>query len=169
VKTHFAWPALALVCALSSALAAQEEDAGIPLGQTPPTVTIEDLAGKPVVLARLIGGKPALIEFWAVWCPRCKALEPRMTAAHARFGKQVRFVAVAVAVNESKEGVRRHLTQHPMPYPYLWDTNGNAVRAFQAPATSYVVVLDAAGKVVYTGVGEEQDLEKALARAVAAD
>jgi thiol-disulfide isomerase/thioredoxin len=110
-----------------------------------------------------------LIEFWATWCTRCRALEPRMAAAHARFGTRVRFVAVAVAVNETKEAVRRHLAQHPMPYPYLWDTNGNAVRAFQAPATSYVVVLDRAGKVVYTGVGEEQDFEAALARAVAAD
>jgi TATA-box binding protein (TBP) (component of TFIID and TFIIIB) len=51
-----------------------------------------------------------------------------------------------------------------MPYPYLWDVNGNAVRAFQAPTTSYVVVLNAEGKVVYTGVGSDQDLDAALAR-----
>jgi len=70
-------------------------------------------------------------------------------------------------VNETPASVRRHLAQHPMPYPVLWDTNGAAVRAFQAPTTSFIVMLDAAGKVVYTGVGEEQDLEAALARAVA--
>jgi hypothetical protein len=46
----------------------------------------------------------------------------------------------------------------------LWDGAGNAVRAFDAPATSYVVILDRQGKVAYTGVGPDQDLEAALAR-----
>jgi len=144
-----------------------QDDAGIPLGRTAPAVTIEDLNGKPVDLARFIGGRPALIEFWATWCPICRALEPKVTAAHQRYGTKVQFIAVAVAVNESPASVRRHLTQHPRPYPFLWDTNGNAVRAFQAPTTSFVVALDEQGKVVYTGVGEDQDLEAALARAVA--
>ena len=148
-------------------LAAQEDDAGIAIGRAPPPVTIEDLNGNAVDLARLIGKRPALIEFWATWCPRCRALEPKLEQAHGRYGTRVQFVAVAVAVNETRESVSRHVAQHPMPYPFLWDTNGNAVRAFQAPATSFVVALDRKGTVVYTGVGEEQDLDAALARAVA--
>jgi hypothetical protein len=35
-----------------------------------------------------------------------------------------------------------------------------------APSTSYVVVLDAAGRVVYTGVGAEQDLAAVVAKLV---
>jgi thiol-disulfide isomerase/thioredoxin len=153
-----------LAAAASGRLVAQEADAGIALGATPPAVTIADLAGKPVALAEFIGRQPALIEFWATWCPLCRALEPELEAAHRRFGQRVRFVAVAVAVNETAAGVRRHLARHPMPFPLLWDTNGNATRAFQAPSTSYVVVLDGQGKVAYTGVGADQDLEAAVAR-----
>jgi len=164
-----AWWGLVLLSGLAGGLSAQDDEAGIPLGRTPPAVTIEDLNGKPVNLAGLIGRRPALIEFWATWCPRCRALEPRLSAAYGRYNGRVRFVAVAVAVNETAASVRRHLARRPMPYPYLWDTNGNAVRAFQAPTTSFVAVLNRDGKVVYTGVGEDQDLEAALARAVAAD
>jgi thiol-disulfide isomerase/thioredoxin len=149
-------------------LVAQEAEAGIALGATPPAVTIADLDGKPVALAQVIGREPALVEFWATWCPLCRALEPALTAAHRRFGDRVRFIAVAVAVNETPAAVRRHLAAHPMPFPFLWDTNGNATRAFQAPSTSYVVVLDAQGSVVYTGVGADQDLEAALARVTTA-
>ena len=36
------------------------------------------------------------------------------------------------------------------------------MRTFQAPVTSYVVIVDASGVIRYTGVGEEQDLIKAL-------
>ena len=34
------------------------------------------------------------------------------------------------------------------------------------PATSYVVVLDKKGKVVYTGLGGKQDLEAAIRKAL---
>ena len=90
----------------------------------------------------------------------------RAHSAHARYRDKVDFVVVAVAVNESRSSVQRHLAQHPLPFQFLWDTNGNAVRAFQAPATSYIVVLDGSGKIAYTGVGEDQDIEAAIRRVV---
>ena len=74
--------------------------------------------------------------------------------------------AVAVAVNESPASVKRQLVKTPHAFPFLWDANGAAVRAFQAPSTSYIVVLDAQGKVVYTGLGDEQNIEAALQRVV---
>jgi thiol-disulfide isomerase/thioredoxin len=145
---------------------AQEDEIGIPRGATPPAVTIEDLDGRAVDLAQWVGRKPVLIEFWATWCPTCEALLPKMEAAHRHYGSQVEFIVVAVAVNQSQSTIKRHLERHAMPFRFLWDTNGNAVRAFQAPATSYVVVLDAEGRVVYTGLGSDQDVEAALKRSV---
>ena len=143
---------------------AQDDELGIAIGTRPAAVTIEDLDGRPVDLDQIIGKKPVLLEFWATWCPLCAALFPRIEAAQARFGNHVEFVVVAVAVNQSQRTIKRHLTRHPMPFRVLWDANGQAVRAFQAPSTSYVVVLDSAGRVAYTGLGAEQDIEAALRR-----
>ena len=161
-----AWVIATLLLAVPSYAAAQDDVVGIPVGQTPPAVTIQDLDGNAVDLGRWVGKRPVIVEFWATWCPVCAELLPRMEAAHKKYGDRVEFLVVAVAVNQSPNTVRRHLTRHPMPFTFLWDVNGNATRAFQAPATSYVAVLDANGKVVYTGVGAEQDLEAALARAL---
>ena len=154
----------ALVPGLARAQAA--DIIGLPVGASPPAVTIEDLDGKPVDLAQWVGKQPVLIEFWATWCPQCAELLPKMAAAHSRYRGRVEFLVVAVAVNQSQRSIKRHIERHPMPFTFLWDANGAAVRAFQAPATSYVAVLDASGKVVYTGMGDEQDLEGALERAV---
>lgn len=144
---------------------AQDAEVGLPVGTAVHPVTIEDLDGNPVDLAPYVGRRPALFEFWATWCENCAALEPRMRAAFQRHGGQVDFVAVAVAVAQSKASVKRHVARHPLPAArVLWDTNGNAVRAFDTPATSYVVILDRQGKVAYTGIGPSQDLEAALAR-----
>jgi len=151
---------------LAPAMLRGQEIIGIPVGESPPAVTIENLNGDSVALSQWIGKKPVIIEFWATWCPICAELLPRMETAHKKYGDRVDFLVIAVAVNESPNTVRRHLTRHPMPFTFLWDVNGNATRAFQAPATSYVAVLDKTGKVVYTGVGAEQDLDAALARAL---
>ena len=153
-----------LALGVPSRLLAQDDEVGIAVGATPPATTIEDLSGAPVDLARWVGKKPVLLEFWATWCPICAELLPKMKAVHARYGDRVDFVVVAVAVNESRASVKRHLESHDLPFTFLWDTNGNATRAFQAPATSFVVVLDAKGKFAYTGVGADQDLEAALRR-----
>ncbi len=149
-----------------SASAQDEGDLGIAIGAKAPAVTIEDLDGRPVDLGQVVGKKPVLLEFWATWCPLCEALLPRLEAAHNRYGNQVDFVAIAVAVNQTQASVKRHLARQPLPFRFLWDRNGNAVRAYQAPSTSYVVVLDASGKVAYTGSGDEQDIEAAVQRVV---
>ena len=158
--------ALCVGLLLAPALLPAQDVIGIPVGQTPPAVTLENLSGDTVSLSRWVGKKPVIVEFWATWCPICEELLPRMEAAQKQYGDRAEFVVVAVAVNQSKNSVRRHIEKHPMPFTFLWDANGAAVRAFQAPSTSYIAVLDASGKVVYTGVGEDQDIEAALLKAV---
>jgi thiol-disulfide isomerase/thioredoxin len=156
---------LALFAALARPAAAQDQ-IGLPLGTSPQPVQIEDLQGATVDLGEHYGNKPVLLEFWATWCPQCKALEPELEAAHARFGEDVEFLIVAVAVNQSLRRVRRHVEDHEMPGRMLWDGEGAAVRTFEAPTTSYVVILDGEGKVAYTGVGGDQEIEAALAKVV---
>ncbi len=147
-----------------SAHAQAENQVGLPVGTTPPAVELEDLDGNAVQLGDVGSTRPVLIEFWATWCPVCQKLAPELAAAYGRFGDRVDFVVVAVGVNQSQRSVRRHLEEHRIPYRVLWDGKGRAVRAYRAPTTSYVVILDAAGAVAYTGVGESQDLVEALER-----
>jgi thiol-disulfide isomerase/thioredoxin len=142
------------------------QDLGIEVGTRAPAVTVNSLDGKPVDLGQYIGKSPMLIEFWATWCPNCRELMPTLLEAEKKYGKQVKFVALAVAINQSPERVRRFLAAHPLPHDTFYDTEGKAAGAFDAPATSYVVVLDKTGKVVYTGLGGKQNLDAALKKAL---
>lgn len=144
------------------ALVGQDGGVSLPVGTPAPDVELEDLDGNPVRLADVLDGKPALIEFWAIWCENCEALQPQLDRIQARFGDRMNVVAVAVAVSQSQRRVKRHVAEHAPGYPYLWDGKGAAVRAYQAATTSIVVLLDADGTVVYTGVGGGQDLVSAV-------
>jgi thiol-disulfide isomerase/thioredoxin len=145
---------------------AAAQDLGIEVGSQAPAVMVHSLDGKQVDLGKYIGKTPMLIEFWATWCANCRELMPTLLEAEKRFGKKVKFVALAVAINQSPERVRRFIAAHPLPHETFYDTDGKAAGAFDAPATSYVVVLDKAGRVVYTGLGGKQDLEAALKKAL---
>ena len=145
-------------------LRAQSGEVSLPLGTPAPAVTLEDLDGNPVELLGVVAGRPALIEFWAVWCESCEALQPQLDLLQEEYGDRLSIVAVAVGVAQTPRRVRRHLAAHDPGYPYLWDGEGVAVRAYKAATTSVVVMLDARGRVAYTGVGGDQDLISAVER-----
>ncbi|HEU5042452.1 MAG TPA: TlpA disulfide reductase family protein [Gemmatimonadales bacterium] len=154
---------LALLVALPAArLAAQET--GLAVGSRAPAVTVHDLDGSPVDLGRWVGRQPVLLEWWATWCEECDRLLPRLQAARAEVGDAVEFVAVNVAVNQSPEKVRRFVADRQVPFVVLYDDEGASTRAYEAPTTSYVVIVDRAGRVAYTGVGGDQPFLEALRR-----
>jgi thiol-disulfide isomerase/thioredoxin len=154
--------AMGLMATLPAISAAQ--DMGIEIGSAGPSAKVFTLDGKEADLGQYVGKTPVLMEFWATWCPNCKELEPAMKAAATKYGDKVKFVFVAVSVNQSPEKVKAFLEKHALPGDHYFDAKGNATGAYDVPATSYVVLLDKTGKVVYTGLGGRQNLEAALKR-----
>ncbi len=145
----------------SASLAAQQ------VGTAATAITVMTLDGTSVTLDAKATGRPMLIEFWATWCEVCEALMPTMRAAHAAYGRRVDFVGVNVTVNDPKRRVAAWVAKQKPPYRVMYDDRGTAVRAFQAPATSYVVIIGTDGVIRYTGIGAEQDLTAELAKVVA--
>ncbi len=164
--TRLAAPALALTLA-AAPRPARAQEVGLPVGSAAPAAAVETLDGRPADLAQLVRGRAALLEFWATWCPNCKQLEPKVAALASRYGPRLQLVTVAVSVNQTPERVRRYVAARRLPGVVVFDRAGKATAAYDAPATSYVVVLDPAGTVVYTGQGGDQDLDAAVRRALA--
>jgi thiol-disulfide isomerase/thioredoxin len=156
---------LKIALALASVVTASSlkaQDLGIDVGSKAPAAQVHTLDGKAVNLSSYIGKTPVFIEFWAVWCPNCRHLEPSLMAAEKKYRSRMKFIGVAVAINESVDRVKAYSQKHGLTHQILFDTEGNAAAAYDAPATSYVVVIDKSGKVVYTGLGGDQNLEAAI-------
>ena len=149
----------------ASILYAQET--GLPIGAKAPTSTlVETLDGKPFDIGQYVGRTPVLLQFWATWCPNCKQLEPAMEAAAKKYAGRIKFVAIAVSVNQSPERVKLYAEKHALPGEVYFDRKGNAADSYDAAATSYIVVLDKNGSVVYTGLGGTQNIEAAVKKGI---
>jgi thiol-disulfide isomerase/thioredoxin len=153
-----------LMLVTGSLLSAQES--GIPVGTKAPGAVVEGLDGKPADLGAIVAKGPTVIEFWATWCENCKELEPTLLAAQKKYVGKVQFVGVSVSVNQSPELVKRYVAKHGLAGTQLYDRKGIAIDAYDVPATSFVVVINKVGKIVYTGLGGKQDLDAAIKKAL---
>lgn len=156
----------AMALTLVAPHAAAGQDLGIERGATAPGAKVSTLDGKDADLAAYIGKMPVVMEFWATWCPNCKELEPTLLSVAKKYAGRVRFIGIAVSVNETPDRVKAFVEKHGLPGDQFFDTKGNATGAYDVPATSYVVILDKTGKVVYTGLGGTQDLDAGIKKAM---
>jgi peroxiredoxin len=66
-------------------------------------------------------GSPLLINFWATWCPPCRAEMPDLQALHLRFAARGLRV-LGVSVDDDANLVREFLLKQPVDFPVLLDS-----------------------------------------------
>lgn len=160
------WLAVMAVALLNPVDRIAAQESGIAVGAKAPSAKVQTLDGRQTDLSAYIGKTPVILEFWAFWCPNCKELEPALLSLQKKYGSKVKFVAVAVSVNQTRDRVKAYTAKHRYRHVTLFDADGFATQAYDVPATSYVVVIDARGNVVYTGLGGKQDLDAAIRKAL---
>ena len=137
-------------------------------GDIAPDFTVEMLDGNKVTLSAL-QGKPTLLIFWATWCPPCR-LELSKLQEHIidRYGDKINVLPISRGEERAK--VEEYISK--MGYTFAVGLDGDQ-SIYRKYATNYIprcFVIDAKGKVLYSGVGYdeaiakevEQNIEKAL-------
>ena len=102
---------------------------------------IGNVAG-PVKLADL-AGHVAVIDFWATWCPPCRAAVPHLEQLHAKY-PDLRVVGVST---EDATDLREFAAAAPINYPVARDPDGEMWRRYLADAIPMLVVIDRHGTV----------------------
>ena len=98
------------------------------------------------VSLKSLAGQPAVLNFWASWCPPCADEAPDLNALSVRYGGLgVRFVGVDF--NDAVDEARAFARRHDVPYPLVHDTRG-VRQAFGVSAPPETYVLDGAGRAV---------------------
>lgn len=115
-----------------------------------------------------VAGKVVLVDFWASWCPPCKASFPAMAKLHTEFGERGLIIAAA-SVDENPAAAVAFWKRMAPPFAGLHDTRQKLVAAVGPPAmpTSYVVGRDGRVRFIQQGF-QGAETEKELRRHIAA-
>ncbi len=101
------------------------------------TIGTKDLAGKVVVL-----------DFWATWCPPCRAALPELEVIAKRY-PAAKFAMVSVSADFAEPTLRLFLASHPTSIAQVWDGNHRLRALFGVQGFPTYFVIDAQGQVVH--------------------
>lgn len=129
------------------------------LGSPAPAFAVLLLDGQPVKLADL-RGRIVVLNFWATWCPPCRAEMPELDAL-ARERPDVTVLAVDVQEDAAQvEGFRAELQ---LSLPIALDAQGHAWATYQSRGfpTTYLIdrdgtIRDVQGGPAHTGPAEDK-------------
>jgi peroxiredoxin len=122
--------------------------------------TLQDLNGKSVRLSDM-KGKVVLLEFWATWCPPCRASIPGLEKIHQTY-KDKGLVVLAVSMDEGGwDSVKAFAKQYGITYTVLKGDDDVATK-YQVRSIPMMLVLDKTGKIArrYLGMGSDEALEE---------
>jgi len=108
--------------------------------------------------------RPAILFFWATWCPYCKALMPRIQSIHADAG-QASVDVYAIDIQDDGDPVAT-LKERGATFTLVLD--GDAIaRQYGIQGTPGIVFVAKDGTVAYRRVsGSEPDVVEARLRAL---
>jgi cytochrome c biogenesis protein CcmG/thiol:disulfide interchange protein DsbE len=121
------------------------------VGFAAPDFTLETLEGETVNLSDL-RGQVVLINFWATWCPPCRAEMPAIQRVYDEYHDQD-FTVLAVDVQEGEAQVTAFVEERGLTFPILMDGDGSVTARYQVLAMPSTFFLDQAGVVQEVTLG----------------
>jgi len=100
-------------------------------------------------------GKVVILNFWATWCPPCRAEMPSMETLYKRFQNQGLEI-LAVDLGETAATVQQFIRNYNYTFPILLDLNTQAGSLYGVEAIPTSFIIDRSGKIISRIVGSIQ-------------
>jgi thiol-disulfide isomerase/thioredoxin len=128
--------------------------AGLPLAREKRPVidfSLKLVDGRTLALSSL-KGKVVFLNFWATWCPPCRAEMPSMEVLYRRFHDQgLEFLAVDIM--ENSKDVSAFLSEYKLSFSAALDSSGSISNSYGIQAIPATFIVDRDGKIILSTVG----------------
>ncbi len=142
-----------LPVALSLAVCAQAEKSGAMGKNYPqaPEFALKDLTGKNISLSDY-RGKVVFLNFWATWCPPCRAEIPDFIEIYRDY-QDKGMAIIGVSVDRDEEVVAGFVKKNEINYPVVMYTQKLISDYQPGNAIPVTIIIDPEGKIRFKKVG----------------
>lgn len=124
-------------------------------GMMAPDFTVQMFDGKTVKLSDL-KGKVVLLNFWATWCPPCRAELARVEKEIIEKFKGKPFVFLPISRGEKRDAVAAFREKMGYSFPMGLDTDSSIYNKYAVTYIPRNFLIDKRGKVVKASVGYDE-------------
>nr|WP_026286146.1 redoxin domain-containing protein [Salsuginibacillus kocurii] len=117
-------------------------------GDPAPDFTLETLTGETVSLSDY-EGRPVFLNFWATWCPPCRAEMPDMERFYEAYDMEI----LAVNLRENAEEVQSFVEELGLTFPILMDENVEVADAYNVQPIPTSYFIDSDGIIRHMSIG----------------
>ena len=115
-----------------------------PAGRAAPPLQALDMQGQTWTLERL-RGRAVLLNFWATWCPPCRAEMPSLQQLAEIYGPE-QLQVLAINVGEGPRRIAQYLQSSGLELTVLLDPKSEISRAWGATVLPTTLLIDAGGR-----------------------
>lgn len=125
---------------------------GIEKGDIAPDFMLKTLSGEEVNLSDY-RGKKVMLNFWATWCPPCRAEMPDMQKVHEDREDVVILAANQVHTESSPDDIAPFLDEMGIDFTVLLDENGVVGPMYHAKALPRTYLINSDGRIHHVQQG----------------
>jgi len=136
-------------------------------GQEAPDVSFTDFDGNTHNLSDFTG-QAVVLDYWADWCPFCRAEMPELQAAQDKYGDDLVMVGVHRTDTESKEVGQRFADKIGITYLLVVDPDDSLYRAAGGFGMPVAVFIDKDGVVteIKSGPKTKEEIEEKVGKLI---
>ena len=129
----------------------ETDEVGLNKNQIAPNFQLTTLDGQEVSLTDYRGQR-VMLNFWATWCPPCRAEMPDMEEFYQ--AEDVKVLAINMTASEKNEDVVFEFRDElELTFPILMDKDGSVVKSYQVQAYPTTYMIDSEGRIQFITQG----------------
>lgn len=122
------------------------------VGFNAPDFSLKTMTGETIGISDF-SGQPVIINFWASWCPPCRAEMPAFQAVYDEYKDRVSILAINASDLDTLIAAQSLVSQFALTFPILLDSTGSVQQQYEITSLPTTFFVGSDGKIFQIEIG----------------